>query len=474
MRAIGLGWLVCGVVVAVSASAWAHGGRPVPRKIYVDPDNSDNQALVSSDLGLHVTSDGGQSWFWICEDIVGFDVQTFALAGRSGGAPADRVWLAGGIGITDGVDAGRYVPGLHRSLDGGCNWAPTEGILATQWVSSISVDPDDPDKIVVTTRHLLEPNGIALSDDAGASWRWSNVEGLNRRLNSLTRAPSDPSILYASSTTELWRSEDGGQTWVSFFAELLANETDELEVLRVDPEDPDVLYFSLLGLAGKHLYVTDDGGLTPRKLLEPSGLEFQALSVTVTDDQGGRELLVGDTFGTAFLSTDLGQTWQEYLAGIVSIECLEPTPDDPEALFVCSNPFAQFIPPIFALGTTRDKGVTVEPYFSYADTTDYLQCDPDSQIQTVCVALLDVGGDDVGGGEDVGPDGPDAGSPDAGSPDAGSDDLDAGGLDAGSPPPPRPADCACATARGTAPAAPWWALGAILAARVVRRRGRRA
>jgi MYXO-CTERM domain-containing protein len=457
--------LVCFFVsFCAASSAYAHGGQPVPRSLYVDPFDHNMQTLVSSDLGLHTSPDGGETWHWICEDIVGFDVRDFALAG-SGELPAsERVWLSGGVGITQGEAAGEYVDGLYLSEDGGCNWSPVGGILAGQWVGVISVDPAQPEVVVVATRHINLPNGVAYSEDSGRTWQWSNIDSEDRELKSMVRAPGNSAVLYASATQKLLRSEDGGRTWESFFEELVEEEVDELDVHMVDPEDADVLYFSVFSAVGRHLYVTRDAGLSAQKLLEPSGRDFQAVTILSTDDDGGRMILVGDAFGTGFISTDLGQSWEEFLSSVVSFDCLRGDPTVEGGLFVCSNPFVQFLQPIFALGKSADDGRNVTPYFAYGDTDDYLQCGDDSQIMEVCAALMEVG-EDVGGDTGFDPFG-DVGV-DAGS-DAGQMPADAGpGLGVGSGP---GGGCGCATPTQRRPAGGLWLLALLLAGGLARRR----
>lgn len=408
---ISLGTLLLGGGVG----AQEHGTVPIARSVYVDQAEPGFRALVSSDLGLHVTWDRWATSFWVCEDIIGYDVETFALAGEPTGDPRERVWLAGGPGATlDEVPV--PVDGLWRSVNGGCDWAPVGGVMAGQWARRLLVHPERPSEVLVATQHFEKPNGVAISEDAGATWRWTGLEGVEQRLNGLVRAPSDPSRLYASAPHGLWRSEDGGATWTMFGAGLAPEESDVIEVQAVHPSDPDVVYLFVSTSAGRALYVGRDGGEAV-ELIHQAPTRDEAAMAAVPDGAGGVTLVMGSRLGYTWSLRAGAEAWEE-VEGFVPIECLVPDPDVAGALLVCSNIWAQFIPPLIALGRTADALESIEPIFTYGDTTDYLRCAETSQINTICIPLdspnpgsdAGIGGEEVGvGGEDAGADAADAG-----------------------------------------------------------------
>jgi hypothetical protein len=430
--------------------------------MFVDPAGQ-LETVVSSDLGLHVSEDGGESWYWICEDIIGFDVVAFGLTGEAGASAGDRVWLAGGTGITQDEEP-MFISGLYRSVDGGCNWEAVGGGFGEQWTSGLSVNPTAPSRVVVTTDHTMMPNGIALSDDGGATWRWP-VEGSETKLGTLLRAPSDPNVLYATATTAILRSRDDGESWEIVLEDLVEESFDELSVHAIDPEDPDLFYFSRLGAEGRWLYGSRDGGTTSEILLKPDTWEFSSATVVATDVMGGRMLIAGTSFGDGFRSVDGGDTWEIFFTDVESIDCLVPDFSESGSAWVCSNPFVQIITPgneIKAIGKTTDGAETVDGYFAYTDTTDYRVCDPDSQVQTVCVALIE--GADAGADADAGPDvgddrdaGPDA-EPDTPDPDSGPE-LDMG-ADTEPDEPEDGGGCGCRTVSGPQSSPAWLRIAA--------------
>lgn len=445
------------------AQVHTHGSRPVARTIHAPVDQPDLRALVSSDLGLHMSFDGGESFYWLCEDIIGYDVQTFAVVGPPTAEARQRAWLAGGQGVTL-TDDPEYVDGLYRSVDGGCNWTPVGGTLSGQWASAIRVHPDRPDEVLVGTQHVELGNGVALSTDAGLTFEWTELRDQARLVNGLLRAPSDPERLYASVEDRVWRSDDGGRTWpTSFGDDLLTAASETLSVAAVHPEQPDTLWFFVDKTEGRALYVTTDGGQS-RDLVHQAASREKASMAVVPDGDAGFVLVVGTVLNYYFISDDLGQSWDE-TEGFVPVECLVNDPTDPTRLFVCSNIFVQFIPPQIALGVSSDNLASIEPWFTYGQTADYLPCDADSQVNTICIPLdnPNSGGDTGIEFPDVGPDVGDDDAADAGQPD------DVGG---GAPPGGGDCDCALASTRSPAQHVPVGLIAALVGLSLWLRRSR--
>ena len=420
-------WVVTLVILVGAApdQAGAHGFRPLPRMLYQEPSDERVQVLVSSDQGLHLTLDGGGSWYWVCEDIIGYDVFSFAMAGPESEDPRTRTWIAGGIGQTQEGEA-QDIDGVYLSRDGGCNWSPAGGALAGQWTSVIRVHPERPEEILVATQHASMGNGVAISEDSGESWSWTaltDIEGelFSRRrwVNGMVRAASAPDVVYASSTNALHTSTDGGRTWTTWGEGLIENDTDILEVHLVDPDDAEVVYFSLYHPSGRRLYVSRDAGESAAPLLEDNTRDSAYMAI-VTDDDGGRLLVLATDLGAIFRSGDEGESWTTEET-FVPVECLVGDLTDPAVVFVCRNLYAQ--PPgtaPFALGRSGDGLAEVERWFTYADIEGHIACDEDSQVNQICVPL-DMEG---GGGDDVGIDSGGVDSGDAAG-DAGVDASDA-------------------------------------------------
>jgi hypothetical protein len=197
-----------------------------------------------------------------------------------------------------------------------------EGI-ATQ----VSVHPKRPTEMVAATR----PFGMWLSENAGNTWKRTGTPfdaGLNSGPNwGLVRAPSDPDIVYVSlENPGMWRSPDGGRTWVDRSASLPGGRAKRGVVVAVHPRQPDTVWMGTDG----GLFKTSDGGQTWRALTRglPTGRtkndgdRHQTVSAVLLDPRNPDTVRIG-IYATGnnepagvWRSDDGGESWQSTSAGI--------------------------------------------------------------------------------------------------------------------------------------------------------------
>lgn len=250
-----------------------------------------------------------------------------------------RVWTI--VGGEDGTLYAGGDPGvLFESRDGGESWTINEGLWnepsRPEWqpgggglcIHSIVPWPGDPDRLTLG----ISAAGIWLTDDGGASWRRGN-KGIVARyvpeevqadtddlcIHAVRRAPSRPERLFMQFHGGVYRSDDGGESWIDIAAGLPG---DFAFPVAVDPADPDSAY--VIPLTGEtdrvtaegraRVFETRDAGATwtPRG----EGLPQQDAYLTVlrhafdTRGQGpDLELYFGTTSGHIFGSADAGATW---------------------------------------------------------------------------------------------------------------------------------------------------------------------
>jgi photosystem II stability/assembly factor-like uncharacterized protein len=207
--------------------------------------------------------------------------------------------------------AGVLGRGLEKSLDGGVSWHDSSTGLAavgtTLTAASVAVDPLHPDRVYAG----VEKGGLAMSGDGGAHFSkvvdFSDLSGLGL-CNSPTRltfAPSSSTLFIGidfdfrlcNQYSLSLQTSNGGKS----FQDLPGLST--LDALAFDPAQPSVVYAASMG----DLFRSTDFGRTfplVTKALEPQGI--QSLLV---DPGSSRKLYAGTYQAGVYRSGDRGVHW---------------------------------------------------------------------------------------------------------------------------------------------------------------------
>lgn len=135
--------------------------------------------------------------------------------------------------------------GLWKTTQGGNNWTSTTDDLPTLGVSSILIDPTDPDMMYIGTgdRDAGDADGVGVmrSTDGGNTWElWNNGMG-NRVVGKMIMHPTNHLYILAATSAGIFRTVDGGQNWLTSFP---GNFKDV--VFKTD--DPNIVYATSSGL----------------------------------------------------------------------------------------------------------------------------------------------------------------------------------------------------------------------------------
>jgi photosystem II stability/assembly factor-like uncharacterized protein len=302
------------------------------------------------------------SWFygpkiWVTDDPAGEWEQASGVELPEGGdATLARLWV-----IVPGVGDGELYAGgdpgpLFKSTDGGLTWELNRGLWEHpsrgEWqpgngglcLHTIVPWPNDPNRLLVA----ISAVGVWLTEDGGETWRVANdgivlrympeearaAATMNHCVHDVRRSPSRPERLFMQFHDGVYRSDDGGSSWIDIGTDT-ALPSDFGFPIVVDPADPDSAFvIPLIGSEDRttpggsvKVWETRDAGASwsPRG----DGLPEQHAYLTVlreafdTAGEGeGLQLYFGATSGDVFGSDDGGATWgtvAEHLAPVYSV-----------------------------------------------------------------------------------------------------------------------------------------------------------
>ena len=192
--------------------------------------------------GIFVTRNGGSSWKRLAGTKHWRYVPSIAIS------PGDPNLLLVAVADPEGPEGG----GVYRSINGGRSWTSVvQGSSLTP--SSIQFQPKSKTRVLLSMRRGLFPTGetqVNVSDDAGLTWRKASGIGTTQFTRyELAFARSNPDVVYALSNEGLYRSTDGGESFVQRSQRIDIGVVSWAGMLWVSPDDPDLLLAGGVSLA---------------------------------------------------------------------------------------------------------------------------------------------------------------------------------------------------------------------------------
>ena len=261
---------------------------------------------AASDSGMYRSADGGATWAEQKPGIAG------AAAIAVDGGSVNTVYAA--VGNFGGETTG----GFYKSTDGGYTWSvvPTQPHLALGRAGTLSAPSQLPGTIYSDASSLFR------SRDGGVTW--IGIGPHNYNVFSFALAPSDPNVVYTvASDGFLYRSADGGNTWTTpggaFVAYPNANGLLYTYALAVDPKNENILW--ALTAAGTLSKSTDGGATFATVLQDTTDQTTLYLSISASDNS-----IVESSRGAGMASFDGGATWHSVLIGAGYLNAVLATP----------------------------------------------------------------------------------------------------------------------------------------------------
>jgi len=186
--------------------------------------------------------------------------------------------------------------GVFESEDRGKSWTLLG--LKEEAVRALEMAPSKPDELVAGTRR-----GLFLSLDTGKSWTRISPEGDEelQNVDSVAIDPRDPQVIYAGTYHLPWLTYDGGKTWKPIIAGII--DDSDIMSLRLDATNPSRVYMS----ACSGIYRSENQGGEWIKL---QGIPYVArrTQVIVQDPANPETLYAGTTEGL-WVTRDGGESW---------------------------------------------------------------------------------------------------------------------------------------------------------------------
>lgn len=305
------------LLVLDAATLDALGSVPIPGGLTL-------RALDPRRHRLYLASDGGRVQVW--------SATGGTLPQAAGPVPAD-LSAEGPSQLLLPPDEGSLwardnASRLFRSDDGGESWGRVGGGLPDEGVLDVAFSPDmGRDRTLFAALATADQGfGVWQSDDGGKSWRMTSVGLTDLAVTDLVISPAfarDRTLFAITHQQGLFRSTDGGETWVRLTERYRPQDAYEQppgELLLSPTYGQDqTLFFDHYGLQR-----STDGGETWQRVQiapKPEGYGWGQL-VLAADYATSRALTYiwvpdeADRLTRTFRSTDGGRTWAEIGVGL--------------------------------------------------------------------------------------------------------------------------------------------------------------
>jgi cysteine-rich repeat protein len=351
---------------------WTRVGTPLPSgatTIAVEPMNGRRIYVDQGALGTFVSADGGGSWTYTAATLVNaLDYAphpTMSGTAYVGVLDGVRVTMDGGLhwsDFSDGIPSGTRVNALAVTPSGdelyagtgrqavlkrtllvpGSAWTPAAGGLSSdEWVSDLVIHPAAPSTLYAATL-----SGVFKTVDGGTSWVPANGTLPTGGLNRLVIDPGSPATLYAAlEVGGVYKTVDGGTTWTPVGGGV----PECVSSIAIAPTTPSTLYVG--SSDGRGVYKTTNAGTT----WSPVNTGFVGTRIrSLASDPSGT--LYAGAGGRVFKSLTAGASWTDASVGL------------PSCLFVQALALAESTPSTLYLATSQGVFSTSNAAASWSQT----------------------------------------------------------------------------------------------------------
>jgi len=218
---------------------------------------------------------------------------------------------------------------------------------------------------------------------AGSNF-WTSLGPDGGNVVSLAASPARPGLLYAGCYAGVFRSADGGATWVRASRGLAI--TYGSYTVAVDPKTPTTAYALVTEpYSTDSLWKSVDAGGTWAPLPTPAGAYVQAIAI---DPRSPATLYVGTAYQGAIKSTDGGLTWTSLPIDGVDFDVLAIDPAQPATIYAVARDEPRRIERSTNGGATWTDEDAALPLGNTYNASVQMALDTSTRPSTVYVSLL--------------------------------------------------------------------------------------
>jgi hypothetical protein len=202
-------------------------GSPV-----IDPSNPSTLYVTSSD-SLYKSINGGSSWSKVGNGLPGGPSITID--------PVDSSIIYAGLTLSH-VIGSDYQTAIYKSVDGGNNFTQ---LTTAVGASILVIDPQTPTTIygaqsTYDSKGNITAMTVAKSTDGGSTWAPASQGLATQYIFTIAIDPQDTQTLYAGTANGLFKTTDGAEKWLST---PLSNGAETIpSSISIDPNNPSIVY----------------------------------------------------------------------------------------------------------------------------------------------------------------------------------------------------------------------------------------
>ena len=248
--------------------------------IAIHPEHDNTWFIAVGSGGVWRTTNSGVTWEPVFDKQKVFSIGCVTIDPNQ----PSIVWVGTGENV-----GGRHLSfgdGIYKSLDGGNSWK-NMGLKSSEHISKIIVHPHNSDIVYVAVQGPLWSSGgqrgFYITKDGGETWTRTLGDDKWTGVTDIDIDPQDPEVIYAATWdrhrtvaaymgggpgTGLYKSSDGGQTWVQLKSGLPKSRMGKIGLV-ISPQKPNVLYAAIeLDRRTGEVYRSEDHGMNWKKMSE--------------------------------------------------------------------------------------------------------------------------------------------------------------------------------------------------------------